>query len=154
MPRCDMCGKETGLIVASVEGTELNVCEECAKFGKIIRRMRPEIKAEKKKTSSNSHVQEITETELVIVNGYGTLIKNAREKKGLTQEDFAKKINEKSSLVHTLESEHREPSIKVAEKIGKFLNIKIVEEIEIEPANIKSQKSENLTIGDLIKLKK
>ena len=38
MALCDMCGKETKLIVALIENTELNVCEKCGKFGKIIRK--------------------------------------------------------------------------------------------------------------------
>ena len=42
MSLCDMCGKETDLVVALIEGTELNVCRECGKFGKILRKLKTE----------------------------------------------------------------------------------------------------------------
>ena len=36
-----MCGKDTNLFLASVEGCELKVCKVCAKHGKILRSVRP-----------------------------------------------------------------------------------------------------------------
>ncbi len=149
MALCDMCGKETKLIVALIENTELNVCEKCGKFGKIIRKDNyiPKIK--------KSIIKEIEEEVLErIVKGYGTLIKEAREKINIKQEDFAKKINEKVSLIHNIESGHHEPNIKLAQKIEKFLKIKLIDEKKLEKTELKTTKSETLTIGDLIKLKK
>ena len=151
MALCDMCGSETYLVVADIEGTELNVCNKCAKHGKIIKKIEP--------VRKNSYVrkkrEKPIEKEIIerIVNNYGKLIKTAREKLDLKQDDFARKINEKTSLIHGLESEHHEPSIKVAKKIEKFLKIKLVEEEQIEETEISTTKSEALTIGDLIKIK-
>ena len=44
---CDMCGKSGDIHVALVEGTELNVCDNCARFGKILRKV--EIEEQHKK---------------------------------------------------------------------------------------------------------
>ena len=37
-----MCGKETELLKALVEGAELNVCENCASFGRVIGKIKEE----------------------------------------------------------------------------------------------------------------
>ncbi len=150
MALCDMCGKETRLITSLIEGTELNVCEKCGKFGKTIRKENyiPQVKKQRRK---EKEIEE--ETIQRIVKGYGKLIKEAREKINLKQDDFAKKINVKASLIHNTESEHHEPNIKLAQKIEKFLKIKLIEEKTLEKTELKTTQSGPLTIGDLIKLK-
>jgi|TARA_B100002003_G_C14124567_1_gene540893 putative transcription factor len=152
MPRCDMCGKESEIFLTNIEGTELNVCGGCSKFGKVIRKVNTQPVTQRETRQQKTFQEE--ETATIIKAGFGNLIKNAREKLGLKQEDFAKKINEKTSLIHSLESEHHEPSIKAAEKIEKFLNINLVEEIKLEKTNLEHKDSGALTIGDMIKIKK
>jgi len=150
MARCDMCGTETNLVVATIEGTEMNVCNECGKFGKVIRRIQEPRQAPSpimKKQPEEEKVERV-------VGGYGKQIKESREKKGLTQEEFAKKINEKVSLIHKIESEHQVPSISLAQKIGKFLGIVLIEQEKPQEGNFSKSTSDALTIGDLIKLKK
>ena len=39
---CDMCGRDTQLFKADIEGTILNVCGNCSRFGKIIETLRRE----------------------------------------------------------------------------------------------------------------
>jgi len=95
--------------------------------------------------------KELTES---IVANYSSLIKEKREALKLTQEDFAKHISEKLSLVHKIETGHIEPSIPLARKIEKFLKIRLVEELEEEKAKVMDRKSESLTIGDLLKIKR
>lgn len=150
MMRCDMCGKETDLVIALIENTELNVCENCSKFGKVKRKVHISTPIQKSKKIEKEQ-EEVTER---IIKDYGNLIKDAREKIDLKQEVFAKKINEKVSLIHNIESEHHELSIKLAQKIEKFLKIKLIEETEFEETELKTTKSEKLTIGDILKLKK
>lgn len=151
MALCDMCGKETKLIVALIEDTELNVCGKCGKFGKMIRKDNYIPQTKKTVIKKKEIEDEVIER---IVRGYGKLIKESREKINLKQEDFAKKINEKVSLIHNIESGHHEPNIKLAQKMEKFLKIKLIDEKKFEKTELKTIKSETLTIGDLIKLKK
>ena len=151
MSRCDLCGKEKDLVIALIENTELNVCKNCSKFGKVKRKTNIFTPIQKSKKIEEELEEEITER---IVKGYGKLIKDAREKLNLKQDEFAKKINEKVSLIHNIESEHHEPSIKLAQKIEKFLKIKLIEKTKLENPEFKTTKSEGFTIRDILKLKK
>ncbi len=89
-----------------------------------------------------------------IIEGYGKVIKDARERLDLKQEDLAKKINEKTSVLQKVESSHHEPNISLAKKIERFLRVKLVEEEKVEQVKMDSGSSEALTIGDIIKIKK
>jgi len=154
---CDMCGKGVGdsdLFFTKVEGTMLRLCKGCCKYGKVLKKVRPQvIPREQPKFAVVKSEDQIEE---MIVEDYANKIKFAREGKGIKQEDFAKQINEKESLIHNIETGHMEPNIKLAKKIEKKLGIKLVEEVELRAHESpkSSKKFENLTIGDLIKIKK
>jgi len=149
-----MCGKETSLFKAIVEGTELKVCDKCAKFGKIVERIRPAAKPKRKKDEKEE--EEGPETVQVIVPDYSKKVKLARESLGLKQEELAKRINEKESIIHKVETGHYEPNIMLAKKLERFLKIKLVEEHQLEKtkAQKKVAAAEGFTIGDVIKLKR
>jgi uncharacterized protein (TIGR00270 family) len=68
----------------------------------------------------------------------------------LTQEQLAKKLNEKSSVIKRIE-EGWEPPPTLIRKIEKFFNIKLTEEIEEKPLNKKTEKKK-LTIGDVVEV--
>jgi len=148
--QCDICGKELPLVRASVEGVVLNVCKTCAQFGKEISQPKPKALTQIAKTVPKAKTPEPI---MVIVKDFGQIIKNARESIGLKQEDFAKKINEKLSLVHIIESGHRAPSLELAQKIEKFLRIKLVEEFVDEKDVSKTKGDASLTIGDIINVR-
>ena len=95
------------------------------------------------------------EPEFRTVSNYSQLIKSARERKGLKQEDFAKFLNEKESVVAKWESGTMKPSIVIARKLENTLGIKLVEE-EINDSYEKkvSKESDVLTLGDFIKVRK
>ena len=148
--RCDMCGKEIEKpILISVEGAQMQVCSNCAKFGKVVRQaQKPVFKRKIQRNDTRILVSE------EIVSGYGTKIKNAREKLGLSQKDFSKKINEKESLLHQIESEHIKPKISTAKKIGIFLGIDLTETVKVKHTQKnESSKSGVRTIGDILKNK-
>lgn len=151
---CEMCGSETRLYKTLIEGTELNVCRECAKFGKIIAPIRIEVK-EKKKTGTTAIPKgPEKETIQIIIQNYGETIKKARESLGLKQEDFAKKINEKESLIHKIETGNFEPNIDLARKLERFLKIKLIEQHEETHEKSSKAKGDGFTIGDFVKVKK
>ncbi len=151
MPACEMCGLETeNLMDSIVEGTMLSICKNCSKHGHIIEVRKPDINITKQ-ISSPQIIQEVIE---VTVPDYAEKIKIAREKKEMTQEELAKALAEKESIIHKLESGHIEPNEKLTRKLEQFLNIKI-SEIQTPVLKKKSLdfKSNNLTIGDLLKIK-
>jgi putative transcription factor len=147
-----MCGKETDLFRTVIEGTELKVCKQCAGFGKVLQKIRVPVKEKKKKIVE----QEEEEPEIIqaISADCAKKVKQARESMGLKQEELAKKLNEKESIIHKIETGHYKPNMKIAQKLEKFLKIKLIEEYKAEKAEKKpGTSSEGLTIGDLIKLK-
>lgn len=146
---CEMCGAETSLMNAIVEGVELKVCKNCAGFGKITR------SSSKSSYTKTKYIPEKPKKEIIelIVDNYSEIIKEKREKMGLKQEEFAKFLAERESTIHKMESGGFKPSIELAKKLEKQLNIVLVEEKELEPQNLQVKK-ETYTIGDHVKIKK
>jgi putative transcription factor len=159
---CELCGRKPSIYDCEVEGTIMKVCQDCSRFGGVKGKSNVRIVVQdSKKAISN-------EPEYLFVPNYGLIVKNAREKQDLKQEDFAKKINEHKSLVHQVESEHIKPNILLARKLERALHIKIVEEVKSEKyeaadgdkhlsstGRIASKsKDEGITLGDMINFKK
>lgn len=152
---CEMCGAEEKLYRAEIEGTKLNVCEECSKFGNIIAALE-EPKPEAKKDIKVFKKPEIKKNNVIYMvgSGFAEKIRKKREKLGLKQEDFAKKISEKESVVHKLETGEFTPSLKLARKLERLLGIKLIESYEEGEKQGMKGETEQLTIGDMIKVKK
>ena len=154
--QCEMCGSESLLFKTLIEGTELNLCNECSKYGKIVRKIKEpqEIKKQEKIEKKRALIQEAKESEpetiTIVVDNYSELIKSARERKGLTQKQLAKALSQKESMIHNLESGRFKPSIELAKRFERYLRIKILEEIEDKAENPKKVAGEALTIGDML----
>lgn len=147
MVNCDMCGKEEQLLKTSIEGSTMDVCRACTSFGKVVSSQRQFQQI--KPAQLPQELQEPTET---LVQDCGTRIKQAREKLGLEQKDFAQKISEKMSTVHNMETGAFKPSISLARKLEKMLHIQLIETTAEESAPAPKTRSDQVTIGDLIKL--
>jgi len=134
---------------ALIEGVELNVCAGCSKFGKVIAPIKKQIYKEPIKKA----VPEEEKIELLIDN-YADVIKKKRESLGLTQKDFANKLNEKESIIHKIEVGAFVPTLSLARKLEKLLEVKLIEEYKKEHEPLKRKREEGFTLGDFIKLKK
>lgn len=144
---CDMCGSEAELFKASIEGTLLNVCPKCAKYGKVhgkIEQIKPVLLKQ----------QPPKETLQVINPQFAKVIKQKRESLDLKQEDMAKAISEKVSLIHKIETGIVAPNLVLAKKLESFLRIKLIEDFREDTEKIKGKKSAELTLGDFVKVKK
>ena len=156
MANCDMCGKENRLVIAEIEGTKMNVCSICGRFGKIIREPGPVQNIEKhmpKKRMQDKQGPKIIE---MIVPDYPQIIRKKREKMGMKQKEFAGFIAEKESLLHSIETGKFEPSLALGKKLEKLLNVNLIEEVEDIKTSLPVNKSENssaFTLGDFIKKK-
>ena len=147
--QCNLCDNESKDI-ALIEGVELSVCEDCTKFGNVIRTISKEVKEKPKK---NVKVEKEKETIYLISNNYGNIIKKERENLNFTQKEFANKLSEKESLIHNIESERFEPSIELARKFERFLNITLIERYKEEEFKKEEKDLGELTLGDIIKKK-
>jgi putative transcription factor len=157
MGTCEMCGNETTLVKARIEGAVLDVCEECARFGEIIARPRKVDLTPLPKQQQLPQVPKRKEIIEQIMPDYAEKIKKAREKLGLTQEEFSKKLNERWSVMQKMESGEMKPSIEQARKLEKALKIELVEQFGEEgeiPLGEAGRKEAGFTLGDFIKKKK
>lgn len=152
---CEICGREIkgkGFQIV-VEGSEVTVCGFCKQYGT---EKKPSIASQQgarrvvlKKKKSSSKI-EFTEE---LIENYHLIIKQEREKRGWSQEQLAKKIQEKESLIRKIENAEITPEPEVIEKIEKLFNIKLreqVPEIKIETTG----RNLTPTLGDIVVVKR
>ncbi len=146
---CELCGKDRELFTAIVEGTQLHVCAGCGRFGKVLSRTQPSTLRKSAPVKQEPVMIEQT------VGDYAQRIRAARERHGMTQEEFAKRIMVKESLVHKMETSQFEPPLDLARKLEKLLRITLVEIREESTVQTTKEKSPpaGLTIGDILKFK-
>jgi len=123
---CQICGKNfQKLNKIELEGTVVSVCERCMRFGKVV-----EKKVDYQEMKRYVSFKPLVENEVTFVPKYGELIRKRREANGLTRIDFAKRINEKESVIKRIEEEGMEPDEELAKRIENFLKIKLTEDYE------------------------
>jgi putative transcription factor len=155
MAYCEICGKDKELFRAVIEGTEMNVCQACSGFGKVIKKIeKPKIEPKIKKPEVIARKEIAEEIVQALVPDYTARIRKKREDLGLKQDELAKKLNEKVSLIHHIESGEFEPNIELARKIEKFLKITLVEQQTLGTEAHFKAAEDQYTIGDMIKIKK
>ncbi|MBS3133803.1 TIGR00270 family protein [Candidatus Woesearchaeota archaeon] len=158
MTNCDMCGKNVEEIFESIiEGSMLKVCNACSSYGKVVsvKKINTENKKEKLKLSEQLK-KSLNETYIdSIVVDYNNIIKEAREKKGLKQDELAKIAGERESVIQNLESKKLELNLGLARKLESILSVILVEKSENRLYENKiNLKDGALTIGDLLDIKK
>lgn len=94
--------------------------------------------------------------DLDLIENYGEIIRKARMKMGISQEELAKQISEKLTIIKKIEQGTFKPSIELARKLEKFLKIKIIEKVEtFHPSTLKpyvqSSHPSTVPLGYLIK---
>ncbi len=139
--QCNLCGKESSLITAMIESVEMNVCEECARLGTRIQIPKQAVRTER---------TEIYEPEEYVIEDFHTIIKQARENKKLKQEDAARQLAIKESLLHKIENGSFTPSLRMARKLEKFFGVRLIEEINNGKVRTINNGGENYTIADMM----
>ena len=133
--QCEICGDDIkgNPTRVTVEGTVLDVCGKCARYGKptdkwtpVSRKMLP---TEKVIVTRRPRRDVFDKLEDEINPDYAHMIKKARESQGLTIEDLASKMMEKSTLLRKIEREELIPEDAVRKKLETTLNIKLTEKI-------------------------
>ncbi|WP_458188563.1 multiprotein bridging factor aMBF1 [Haladaptatus sp. NG-WS-4] len=144
MVQCEMCGAETASPkTIKVEGAELDVCDNCVDFGTEVKTQQSSSTSTKYSTSSSSggsstssgssqssgtsrkRRKDMFDDMEEITQDYDDRIRNARESEGLSQEDLAKELNEKASLIRKLEHGDVLPSDSVQKKLERKLGISL-----------------------------
>ena len=159
---CELCGKNVHRTrEMSVEGTMLMVCNDCSKFG-----VEPGASAKKKKGQPipatirerlEARQKRMTERDIYagdvldLAADYSGLIRNARKKRGMSQEDLGRAVAEKVSVIKKIENGQMRPNEGLVKKLERALGIDLMEKAGDIPVEHKTTKAKALTLGDLIK---
>ncbi|HIH69566.1 multiprotein bridging factor aMBF1 [Methermicoccus shengliensis] len=153
---CEICGKPIrgrGVRVL-IEGAELEVCHQCSSLGSEMRSFSSEVpKARAAPRLPRKHrARDIFSTLEEVVDDYADIVRTARERRGLTQDKLAEKINEKVSLIKKIERGEFVPEDRVIKKLEAELDVKLT----APPAKQEfegSSFSEGITLGDVVRIR-
>ena len=146
--QCEICGSDIRGKAHRVilEGTELNVCDACAKYGHEVKPV-PKATAAGRvpagkvsagkvpagitfRTRSRRRPDMFDQMTDELLSDYGFAIRRAREARGMSQEELALAIKEKASLLKKLEREDLRPTDGIRKKLERVLEISLTETIE------------------------
>lgn len=157
--QCEICGAQIqgspNRIV--IDGSTLEVCKGCARFGKpddkwspVPKRVVPAERAfTVRRPKPRDHFKDLVE----IVPEYGRKIRDARESQGLTPEELGARIKEKAALIKKIEREEIAPEDEIRKKLEKELKIKLTDEASV--TRVKSAGgAKGLTLGDIANIKR
>ncbi|TKX86184.1 TIGR00270 family protein [Halorubrum sp. SS5] len=174
MPQCEMCGaEEASLTTTKVEGAELELCSSCTDFGTEVRDESTSSGGGKYSTSSSTgksssssgssgsggssgnstRRRDMFDDMDEIATDYDERIREARESRGLSQEELADQLNEKASLIRKLERGDTLPTDEVQRKLERALDISLVEGQSSDDADWETDDAGTMTLGDVVKRK-
>ncbi len=162
---CEFCGKTiyNEPIVIKVEGALLNVCTACRQFGKEVERPKqPAARAtpvRKKSTPQKVRTaprkfSKPQKTQKSLVDNYAEIVRNARNRKKLTQMQLAKQTGISHSLIASIETGKITPTDSDVKKLERELSISLMEDSEIDPEFFSTSGSKKTTIGDIINIER
>jgi len=161
--QCDVCGRE---IIGKphhviIEGAKVVTCAQCAKLGSA--EWKPEPKnimsskivfpCQLKLKKAKKRIRDIRE-DLTVIENFGSIIRKARVKMNLSQEDLGRKIGEKVSVIRKIEVEKIMPNERLARKLEHILGVKLlVPFVEPQVSTSLPQTDKGLTLGEVAYLK-
>ena len=158
---CEMCGKDVpSTKTVIVEGSRLNVCPNCARFGEDYRSnqsgapmsssvIEQRLEKRERRMKTKDIYSGTSSTELV--DDYGGVIREAREAKGMDVEQFAASILEKKGTISKIEANALVPDDKLIKKIEKALGIKLTETVQSGVTVGGGNNSNKMTLGNFIR---
>ena len=163
--QCEVCGHQIfgKPYRVVIEGVKMMTCFKCAELGSGEWKDEPENQRQPHalqpqssfKGSSYRKRSSITvPEELTVVEGFGSLVRRAREDLGLSHEDLGRRIGEKISVIRKIETERMLPDQRLAGKLEHTLGIKLLApltEPKVPPAF--SSPSRGVTLGEIVQLK-
>ncbi len=167
---CEICGcKIKGEpLETKIDNSVMITCKECSKYGKVQKKPQTNTKKSDKQNKNKKDNKDNTQNkrqnknqrnqrnqdEYELCDNYTTLIRQAREKMNLTQKKLGEKIYERESVIAHIETGKMVPDTKLAHKIEKVLNIKIIEKVETdEREHVDVARYKEATLGDVANIK-
>jgi putative transcription factor len=155
---CELCGREIAGKAkrVSIEGAELETCSSCAGLGTEVRgiELKGMPKGHRVTVKTRPRYRDIyTQIQGELDPEFDQLVRDAREKAGLTQEAFASQIMERTLVIKKVERKELAPDDRLRKKLEKALNIKLL--IDTGGQKVEREKRRgNLTLGDIAEVKK
>lgn len=138
---CEVCGQPIRGTPHSViiDGGKFTVCNNCARLGTPVAKPAAPAKPILKPLNIPKHALTpkprtpnpiLREPELELRPDYNIVVKQAREKLNLSQEELGRKINEKPSLIRLIETGRLKPNDALASKVKHFLRVDLFVSVE------------------------
>lgn len=159
MVKCELCGAEIRGPAYRVilDGAEMVVCPRCAKGKTVVGTLSVGLAVTPRRTPRSPPLPQRRREDIeeYIIDGYGEVIRQARERMGLTRELLALMVGEKESTIRRIEAGQLEPPISLARKLEKVLKVKLVEQYNVEEGYSESSTSRDfeVTLGDIAEFK-
>jgi len=152
MGECEVCGEGNGSYYVLIEGAKLWTCGDCARRGKIIARPAPAPRKLGKPAAPAGRPAQSTEVE--IVADYAERVRGAREKMKVGIDVLAERVYEKQSFLERVEAGKALPTEALAKRLEKELGIALFEPVTYASQAQERKKKGELTLGDLVFVKK
>jgi len=165
---CDICGREiTGqAFKVRVEGAKMLVCAKCQQLGKPYAEDAAPRPPRRPSTSAitmsgpisrpgpRRRVAELPKEmdELDIAEDYPARVRDRRMKIGLSQEELAKRVKEKLSVIQKVETGKMAPNSRLCRELEHELKVKLLVPLK-EAALPKAAAPAEVTLGDIIRIK-
>jgi len=142
----------THLNLVFVESAKMQVCNSCTTYGTPVTIKQqssttPATPIQKIEPYSGKDIFKGMNQELI--DDYGTLMREARQRQSLSREELGARISEKTNTIAKIENQELRPSDKKARILEKNLGISLY--LTVEPAVVKKRQVQGITIGDLLK---
>ena len=163
---CEICGREiTGqAFKVKVEGAKMLVCEKCQRLGQpyveetLPRQLRPATRPVTLAPSTATQTRRRTAglpkevDELDLAEDYPDLVRSQRMKIGISQEELAKRVKEKLSVIQKIETGKIDPDMRLCRELEHELKVKLLVPRK-EAAVPKTTEHSGVTLGDIIRVK-
>ena len=156
---CELCGRSCECRPAAVDGVRMMLCPGCMKHGKGIKvPTAPTTMGTNKSMLGRIRKHRVKDVykdmDRELVSNFNEIIKNARQKKGISREDLGFKIGERTVTISKIENGDLKPSDKIIKQLEKELGISLLEEVKSISLGTSSSNGRGLTLGDFIKTEK
>ena len=157
---CEVCGSEiVGKPARSlVEGATLIVCQQCSSLGKELPGFPEGRRGTTRLWSIPSHTRTRIESlpkaveESDLVEDYPQIVKEGREKLGLSQTDLAFIAKEKLTVIQKIELGKILPTMRLTKELEHILRVKLLAprgELEVSTVPVRQAGPRDLTVGDI-----
>ncbi len=158
---CEICGHE---IVGKpgrslVEGATLIVCQQCSSIGTRLpgfpdRPRRPIVAQSRTHAPIERLPKAVEESDLI--EEYSRVIKEGREKLGISQQDLAFKAKEKLTVIQKIEIGKMSPTMRLSKELEHILRVRLLvprDELDLPSPPRRASPAPVVTLGDVALVK-